>query len=139
MKLKLSFQADIYNGVTRQVANFTGTLVAIAKLPIKNVNNTEYYPATVDMKDSHGNTLKGKTCMIYKTSFDKGMEIGQDYLGSVTMEAGKDPLIKLTSGTGNGTRATMDDFDFQVAPAQEPVAQPVQATTAPQGNLSDIG
>ena len=49
------------------------------------------------------------------------------------------PLIKLTSGTGNGTRATMDDFDFQVAPAQEPVAQPAQATTAPQGNLSDIG
>jgi hypothetical protein len=139
MKLKLEFKADVYNGITRQVANFTGTLVSIAKLPIKNVNNTEYYPATVDMKDSNGNVRKGTSCMIYKTSFDKGMEIGQDYLGSVTIESGKQPLIKLTSGTGNGTRATMDDFDFQVAPAPQPVAQPVAQTVAPQGNLSDIG
>ena len=77
--------------------------------------------------------------MMLITRFLPCMEIGQDYLGSVTIEADKDPLIKLTSGTGNGTRATMDDFDFGVAPAPQPVAQPVQATTAPQGNLSDIG
>ena len=84
MKLKLEFKADIYNGVTRQVANFTGTLVSIAKLPIKNVNNTEYYPATVDMKDSNGNTRKGTSCMIYKTSFDKANRTnirGQRYGG----------------------------------------------------------
>ena len=67
------------------------------------------------------------------------MEVGEDYLGSVTIESGKAPLIKLTSGTGNGTRATMEDFDFQVAPVTQPVAQPVQAPVAPQGNLSDIG
>ena len=58
------------------------------------------------------------------------MEIGQDYLGSVTIEKGQAPLIKLTSGIGNGVRATLDMFDM---------GDVADVATVAEGNLSDIG
>tara|TARA_R110000772_G_scaffold67920_1_gene150500 strand:- start:200 stop:598 length:399 start_codon:yes stop_codon:yes gene_type:complete len=128
-KLKLDFKADVYLGVTRQVANFTGTLLSIAKTPIENSNKTLWYPSTCTVTDSAG-TKQDLSCMIYATSFDKGMEIGQDYLGSVTIEKGQAPLIKLTSGIGNGVRATLDMFDM---------GDVADVATVAEGNLSDIG
>lgn len=129
VKLKLEFKADVYNGVTRQVANFTGTLLSIAQNPVENSNKTLWYPSTCTVTDSVG-TSQDLRCMIYKTSFDKGMEIGQDYLGSVTIEKGQTPLIKLTSGIGNGATATLDMFDMGDVADVADVAE---------GNLSDIG
>ena len=114
--LQLTFKDESYNGVAQKVANFTGKLISIAKQPIQNKNGTPYFPATVEITDDNGAKLT-RSCIVYKTSVDKGMTIGESYLGSVTIEAGQDPLVKLTSGTGNANRATLADFGFTAQPA----------------------
>lgn len=114
--LQLTFKDESYNGVAQKVANFTGKLISIAKQPLQNKNGTAYYPATVEITDDNGAKLTRK-CIIYQTSVDKGMTIGESYLGSVTIEAGQEPLVKLTSGTGNANRATLADFGFASEPA----------------------
>ena len=45
------------------------------------------------------------------------MTVGESYLGSVVIEAGQQPIIKLSSGTGSSERATLDDFGFASEPA----------------------
>ena len=114
--IALSFTEKDYQGVAQKVANFTGKLVSVAKEMLTNVNGTGYYPATVEITDDNG-AKHIRPCIIYQTSFDKGMTVGESYLGSVVIEAGQQPIIKLTSGTGNSERATLDDFGFASQPA----------------------
>jgi len=114
--ITLSFKDQDYNGVKQKVANFTGKLISVAKNMLTNVNGTGYYPATVEITDDKG-AKHTRSCIIYQTSFDKGMTVGESYLGSVVIEAGQQPIIKLSSGTGSSERATLDDFGFASEPA----------------------
>ena len=82
--LQLTFKDESYNGVAQKVANFTGKLISIAKQPIhNNVNGTAYFPATVEITDDNGATLT-RSCIVYQTSVDKGITVGESYLGSVS-------------------------------------------------------
>jgi len=128
--ITLSFKDQDYNGVAQKVAQFTGKLVSVAKNMLTNVNGTGYYPATVEITDDN-DAKHLRPCIIYQTSFDKGMTVGDSYLGSVVIEAGQQPIIKLSSGTGIADRATLADFGF----GEETTSN----VETPQADLNSIG
>lgn len=115
------------NGREVRVSSFVGTLLNISKNNFSYVNKDKetlnYYLGTVSFKDMNDQIITTDQVVIYNTSFDNGMQVGNTYLGKITQgledlvdeETGivskPKPWIMLSSFV-KGQELSFNSFDF---------------------------
>jgi hypothetical protein len=104
-------------------ANISGKLLSISDKVFEYVSpvtkDTVFYKlATMSFKDLNGDETTTDRCVIYETSYDKGMELGKNYLGKITLNkepnedgSRRQPWIMLSSFV-KGQEISFDDFEF---------------------------
>ena len=107
------------------VANIKGTLLNVSNKTFEYVNaNSEtitYRLATVKFTDERGVSHTKDGFVIYETSFEKGMEVGQTYLGRITRSKDADGTARKPWSTLYSAVAaeSMTDSDFEEVAAEE--------------------
>lgn len=104
---------QVKNEVTGKIdLNFGAKLVSIntkTSYSFKNAKNEEkvYYLGTVDFVYPNGTVGKGVTTQIFKTSVDKGVEVGSVLLSTMSRDdSGKVWLRTSSAVAGNGIDIT---------------------------------
>jgi hypothetical protein len=122
IKLKFVEETTSLGNVVKN-ANITAKLLSISEKVFEYVSpetkDTVFYKlATISFKDLNGVECSTSTCVVYETSYNKGMEIGQSYLGKITLsdalnEDGtkRKPWIMLSSFV-KGEELSFDDFEL---------------------------
>lgn len=126
IKLKWKLETTT-NGREVRVSSFVGTLLNVSKNMFSYVNKDKetlnYYLGTVSFKDMNDQIITTDKAVIYDTSFDKGMQVGNIYLGKITQgfedlvdeETGviskPKPWVMLSSFV-KGEELSFNSFDF---------------------------
>ena len=122
IKLKFVEETTSLGNVVKN-ANITGKLLSISEKVFDYVSpetkdDVFYKLATMSFKDLNNEEFTTSKCVIYQTSYEKGMEIGQSYLGKITLsdalnEDGtkRAPWIMLSSYV-KGEELSFDDFEM---------------------------
>ena len=104
------FQFTINEVTGLPQANFNAKVISISNQTKTNKNGKEYHVATISFVDKDAVEQKC-SALIYKGNFDKGMEIGNDYITTVTIMPDGQPLITVSHLT-RAPRATVDMFGY---------------------------
>jgi hypothetical protein len=94
-KIALLFKEETTpSGNVQKVANIKATLVRLSDKEFSyNNSNGEtltYKLATITFTDENGNSHTKSDIVVYNTSYEQGMEIGQTYLGKVSRSRNAD-------------------------------------------------
>jgi hypothetical protein len=94
-KIALVFKEEITpNGNVQKVANIKATLDRLSEKEFSYVNGAgeelTYKLATVTFVDDNGNSHTKSDIVVYNTSYEQGMEVGQTYLGKVSRSKNAD-------------------------------------------------
>ncbi len=83
-----------------------------------NSNGTEFKVVPIQFEDKHGKVQK-RSAMIYKGSYEKGIEIGKNYLATATKGEGNKAYIRLSHLEYVDNNITADMFDFSTTEVKE--------------------
>jgi hypothetical protein len=94
-KIALVFKEETTpNGNVQKVANIKATLVRLSDRDFSyNNSNGEtltYKLATIKFTDENGNSHTKSDIVVYSTSYEQGMEVGETYLGKVSRSRNAD-------------------------------------------------
>jgi len=121
IKLKFVEETTSLGNVVKN-ANITGKLLSISEKVFDYVSpetkdDVFYKLATMSFKDLNNEEHTTSKCVVYQTSYEKGMEIGQSYLGKITLSdalnedgSKRAPWIMLSSYV-KGEELSFDDFE----------------------------
>lgn len=93
---------------------FDATLMRIGEKPLENSNSKNYKIVTLKFNLPNGEEVE-RTGMCYESNYDYGIEVGKDYLCTLSFDSEGNPQIRM-SHLNNAGRASADDFSglFQV-------------------------
>jgi len=111
------------NSVTGQEeVVFAAKVLSISAKPLKNVNGTEYRPASIEFKDASGK-VQQTSCIVYEKNFQHGISVGNSYLATAA-KTEKGVLITLSHLT-DAARPDETMFSFGTIGAE--VKQPLNS------------
>ena len=100
---------EISNELTGAVEfEFNATLLEIGKTVLKNTNDKEYKIVTLQFSLPTGLEVE-RTAMCYASNYEKGVEIGKDYLCNLSFDEEEKPQIRM-SHLHNANRPCLEDF-----------------------------
>ena len=95
-----------------QEAPFTAKLISISDNVVGTTKKgKDYYIGTGEFINSDGEVVQ-RGFMVMEGNYQYGMKPGSSYLSKVIFTEGRNPLLVMSHLTGNGIRATNDDFGF---------------------------
>ncbi len=106
----------IVNPVTGKTEyNFPAKLVAINTTSPQTYTNASgventYYLGTIDFVNANGELKKGITTQIFAKSFNHGMQIGEEFLSTVSKGDDGRMYIRTSHLVAGGNNATEEDF-----------------------------
>ena len=94
-KIALVFKDDVTpSGNVQRVANIKATLNRLSEKEFSYNNSAgetlTYKLATITFTDDNGNSHTKSDIVVYNTSYEQGMEVGQTYLGKVSRSKNAD-------------------------------------------------
>lgn len=120
MAISLKFKAEkTISGNDVLVANIKGTLLNVSKNTFSYENGNgetiTYRLATVKFTDEKGVNHTKEGFVIYENSFEKGMEVGNTYLGRITRSTNADGSARKPWSTLYSLPAgeSLSDDDFE--------------------------
>jgi len=122
--MKFQFKANPQTGNPQ--AQFQAVLKSISEKTLQNSNNKNYKVVGVEFENASGNKQLASAA-IYEGNYSKGIEVGKNYLTTVTIVDGK--AYMQMSHLENAAQATADDFGFDASQ----VAVAASAATAKLG------
>jgi hypothetical protein len=119
-KISLKFVEQVTpNGNVQHVANIKATLVRLSEKDFTYTNGAgetlTYKLATIKFVDNNDVSFTRENVVVYNTSYEQGMEIGETYLGKVSRSKNADgtarkPWYSLSSLVVAGENSD-DDFE----------------------------
>lgn len=93
-------------------------LLSYGNARFENSNGTGYFLATVEFVDQQGQ-MHEVTATIWESNFEKGVEVGKEYLLTIAPGDSRGPLLNMSALEYRpvGKRATADMFNFEKAAA----------------------
>jgi hypothetical protein len=119
-KITLKWKEEVsINGNTSKVSNIKGTLKRLGEKEFSYLNGAGeevvYRLATISFADTLGINHTRENVVVFDTSYDQGMEVGETYLGKISRSVNADgtprkPWVTL-SALVSGTDFSDDDFE----------------------------
>jgi hypothetical protein len=102
----------------QEVAQFNAKLISMSSTPVGNFpSGKEYYAGTIEFTNHFGQKVQ-RGCIINAANHAKGMSEGNEYLCNAIIKDGQTtPLVVCSHLPASGSRATVDDFGFNVSTA----------------------
>jgi len=128
-KIALVFKEETTpSGNVQKVANIKATLNRLSEkeFSYKNGSGDEltYKLATITFSDDNGNNHTKSDIVVYNTSYEQGMEIGQTYLGKVSRSKNADGTARKPWYTLSSLVVASEnsDEDFEDVEVSEEIA-----------------
>ena len=128
-KIALVFKEETTpSGNVQKVANIKATLNRLSEkeFSYKNGSGDEltYKLATITFSDDNGNNHTKSDIVVYNTSYEQGMEIGQTYLGKVSRSKNADGTARKPWYTLSSLVVASEnsDDDFEDVEVSEEIA-----------------
>lgn len=93
----------------KKEVQFTATLSSISEDTYKNSNDKEFKRANVTFVDAKGREQKNILATVYKSNYDHGITVGEDYLTTMTLGDDGKPYLQMSHLQG-GNVADVDMF-----------------------------
>jgi len=87
---------------------FNATLLNIGGKILENSNSKEFKIVTIGFNLPDGEEVE-RTAMCYSSNYEKGIEVGKDYLCNLSFDGEGNPHLRM-SHLNNADRATVEDF-----------------------------
>ncbi len=87
---------------------FNATLLKIGENVLQNSNSKDYKIVTLGFNLPNGQEVE-RTAMCYASNYEKGVEVGKDYLCNLSFDEEGNPQIRM-SHLNNAERASAEDF-----------------------------
>lgn len=108
--MKFTFKTNPTTGNPQ--AQFPATLKSVGTTILQNSNQKNYKIVSVEFENASG-AKQLASAAIYEGNYSKGIEVGKNYLTTVTIVDGK--AYMQMSHLENAAQATADDFGFDAA------------------------
>jgi hypothetical protein len=110
--MKLNWKENDLTG--RMEANFSAKLISVSESTFKNVNETEYRIAGIELEN--GNQVQG---LMYEKNFEHGVEIGNSYsCRAIYDKENPENLLITISHLPSAKRASLEDFGLTIEDVQ---------------------
>ncbi len=101
---------EIFNELTGESEfEFNATLKEIGTTVLQNSNEKDYIIVTLQFHLPDGDEVE-RTAICYASNYEKGIEIGKDYLCNLSFDEKGNPQIRMSHLT-NAKRANLSDFE----------------------------